>query len=161
MVMQDYKEKLNDGFESKFHIQYKKEKNGCWVWQAGKTDTGYGMFWTGKRTIGAHRISYVLHKGLIPKGMCIDHLCKNRACVNPDHMEVVTRGENARRGDHAESKKTHCAKGHPYDEKNTYWYRNHRICRTCARKKWYKWFLKNKNHRNEMLRKKYNKEVII
>lgn len=71
---------------------------GCWIWQRGKSSTGYGMVNHGGRVVGAHRMYYELLVGPIPNGLEIDHLCRVRACVNPDHMEPVTRAENVRRG---------------------------------------------------------------
>jgi hypothetical protein len=68
----------------------------------------------------AHRLSYEHHVGPIPDGLQIDHTCRNRKCVNPEHLEPVTNAENTTRQDHAERRKTHCPKGHPYDEANTY-----------------------------------------
>lgn len=86
--------------------------------------------------VHAHRLAYEAVKGPIPAGLQIDHLCRVRNCVNPDHLEAVTQQENVRRGRVGENtrSKTHCPQGHPYDEANTY--RNpagSRNCRTCHR----------------------------
>jgi hypothetical protein len=89
--------------------------------------------------LGAHRVSYEWAKGPIPDGMELDHLCRNPACVNPDHLEAVTHGANLHRSDSVTGKrsaKTECPRGHPYDEANTYIYTDrkgypHRQCRTC------------------------------
>lgn len=70
----------------------------CWVWQWCINKDGYGAVWDGTTMIGAHRHYYELHRGSIPPGMQIDHLCRIRACVNPDHLEVVTKVENNHRG---------------------------------------------------------------
>ncbi len=71
----------------------------CWEWQGTRTPGGYGQFSPEtSRHVYAHRYAWEQANGLIPPGLTIDHLCRNRACVRPDHMEVVTRGENTRRG---------------------------------------------------------------
>jgi len=109
--------------------------NGCIVWTGGKTAGGYGMF--APLTDGepakvmAHRWAYEHAVGAIPAGLDIDHLCRNRACVNPVHLEPVTREENIRR---AAAVKTHCPHGHEYTPENTYVRPGtvHRHCRTCA-----------------------------
>ena len=74
------------------------------------------------KTVYAHRLVYEMTVGPIPKGLCIDHLCRNTVCCNPAHLEPVTNGENIRRGRKPGShnrNKTHCSKGHPFDEANT------------------------------------------
>jgi hypothetical protein len=74
----------------------------CWIWQGKIAVTGYGMRYMGEDIEElAHRVYYEWFVGPIPRGLTIDHLCRVRACVNPAHMEPVTRGENVRRGDHS------------------------------------------------------------
>ena len=83
----------------------------------------------------AHRASYETFKGLIPKGLTIDHLCKNTLCVNPEHLEAVSLRENLLRGNGVSARnarKTTCRKGHPYDATN---YRGVRYCLVCEREK--------------------------
>lgn len=70
---------------------------GCWVWTAASNGRGYGRIWVDGRPHPAHRVAYEIHVGPIPAGMEIDHLCRNRGCVNPAHLEPVTRRENLRR----------------------------------------------------------------
>lgn len=108
----------------------------CWPWIGGHDSGGYGSFGEapGKPT-RAHRFSYELLVGPIPDGLVIDHLCRNRGCVNPTHLEPVTNEENLRRSPIRGKKplKTHCAQGHPFDEENTYYSAKQRVCRTCSR----------------------------
>jgi hypothetical protein len=78
---------------------YRIDENGCWIWlkHVDEASGGYGMAWDGRRMTSAHRVMYERHCGPIPAGMEIDHLCEVRACVNPGHLEVVTRSTNIRR----------------------------------------------------------------
>jgi len=73
-------------------------ETGCWDWKMRKSTAGYGLLTRGGRTLQAHRVLYERHVGPIPDGLEIDHLCRNRGCVNPSHLEAVTRSTNLRRG---------------------------------------------------------------
>lgn len=114
---------------------------GCWAWTGFVKPNGYGQIGLGKRGMGiahAHRVAYELYVGPIPTGMTLDHLCRVRCCVNPDHLEPVTNAENIRRGDSGKATgrqqraKTHCLRGHEYTPENTIWdRRGNRCCRAC------------------------------
>lgn len=108
----------------------------CWHWQGHVSQLGYGQFTMDGLTVLAHRFAYEDVVGPIPNGLVIDHLCRVRDCVNPEHLEVVTQAENTRRGLSGVLKPalTHCPSGHDYDEENTrYVQGKYPICRTCDR----------------------------
>lgn len=115
---------------------------GCWEWMGARLPCGYGVIKNPNGTTLAHRLLFEMLKGPIPAGLVIDHLCRNRACVNPAHMEPVTTLENIRRGDQGRwaKAKTHCPHGHEYTTENTGLTTRHseggrktRRCLTCAR----------------------------
>lgn len=113
------------------------ELGPCWLWTGAQAYNGYGFFRAGP-LVRAHRFAYEFFVGPIPEGLQIDHLCRVRNCVNPDHLEPVTGQENHRRGNSGklERERTHCPQGHPYDEANTRWWRGrNRHCRACDRER--------------------------
>lgn len=116
--------------------------SGCWLWTAAIANPqGYGRIGKDGKDNYAHRVSYELFVGPIPDGLQLDHLCRMRSCVNPQHLEPVTRQVNIRRGNNGGHNKikTHCPKGHPYSGDNLYIScvgrkgapNGSRICRTC------------------------------
>jgi hypothetical protein len=108
------------------------KKSKCWIWQGVVNHDGYGRFLVNGKYKMAHRFSYELKHGKIlpyPE-FEVDHLCKVRNCVNPDHLEVVKHVVNIRRG--GNSKKTHCIHGHIFDEENTLYTKSGaRQCKKC------------------------------
>jgi len=112
---------------------------GCWLWTGSLRD-GYGRIRINNQHQLAHRVSYETFVGPIPYGCQLDHLCRARNCVNPEHLEPVTCRDNIRRGHgHAalNATKTHCQSGHPYDQENTRVDRKgKRSCRACGRARW-------------------------
>lgn len=110
----------------------------CWEWTGARTKHGYGRVSIAGNVRQAHRVVWELLVGLIHDGFTLDHLCRNERCVNPDHLEPVTHGENVLRGYSPTSlnaRKTHCKNGHPFTQDNTYYEGHWRRCRTCNRAK--------------------------
>lgn len=119
-----------------FPVGYRVQENGCWDWVGAVHTNGYGLFWNNKKLRRAHRVFYEMTRGPIPKGLVIDHLCRNKLCVNPDHLEAVTQKENLSRGGGpipAYARRTHCHRGHALTPDNRYRSDPSRRCRACHR----------------------------
>ena len=114
----------------------------CWLWTASLHGKGYGQFNTGRRIMNAHIVVYELDRKFeVPRGLEIDHLCHVRTCMNPSHLEAVTKAVNILRGHSlmaVQARQTHCVAGHELSGSNVYWYgknKTHRMCRACKRRR--------------------------
>lgn len=142
--------------ETRFWAKVKKTK-GCWLWTGGKFQSGYGQFKYKTESVPkpkfkprkAHRISWELTRGLIPENKVVDHICRNRPCVNPNHLRIVTKKVNALENSLGPSainhSKTHCNNGHEFNSENTYLYgKNKRQCRICQKKNTFNYSMRKK-----------------
>jgi hypothetical protein len=120
-------------------LRVRQEPDGCWTW-LGSTRNGYGSVFTGSGLVGrrnrmAHRVAYELLVGPVSNDLTLDHLCRNRGCVNPDHLEPVSNRENILRSNSpaaVNARKTHCINGHEFSPENTAVSPNgHRACLKC------------------------------
>jgi len=104
-------------------LTFVNKTDNCWTWIGTKDARGYGRFAIKFKKYMAHRISYELFKGEIPNKLVIDHLCNNKPCVNPSHLEAITHKANTLRAGSpiaVNARKTHCVRGHPFNNQNTY-----------------------------------------
>ena len=109
--------------------------SGCWLWIGVRDRLGYGRRRFRGRLVMAHRVVWELEKSAVPPGMTLDHLCRNRSCVNPQHLQPVPHAVNVARGETGKynRQKTACPLGHLYTMDNTRIDRGSRRCRTCDR----------------------------
>jgi hypothetical protein len=121
---------------------YSEKVGECLEWRSWVDNGGYGRITVSRRNYAAHRVAYEVANGPIPDGLTIDHLCRNRKCINPDHLEAVSMRENILRSDSPPSlnaRKTHCSNGHPLAGDNLRkWNLNNggqRVCLTCTRER--------------------------
>jgi len=112
--------------------------DGCWGWTGTHDSGGYAKFSLNGSMANAHRFGYELYVGPIPVGMEVDHLCRNRGCVNPAHLEPVPKRVNVLRGygiPAVYARRDRCSRGHAFDEANTRHHGTARICRACERER--------------------------
>lgn len=128
---------LDLSIDERFWSRLMESESGCWEWQEYVDEKGYGRFWDGARTIRAHQYAFAALVGDVPDGLELDHLCKNRRCANPYHLDPVTHEVNMARSDNimlAFSDQTHCLRGHEFTTDNTYVKADGgRQCRDCSR----------------------------
>lgn len=122
--MKEWSEEWIEHYREMVGSLVRVDRNECWLWTRFLDRDGYGrMHFMGAQRM-AHRVSYMVFTGKIADGMTLDHLCRARSCVNPEHLEPVTQRENTMRGNtvaRRKSEQTHCIHGHAFDEKNTKW----------------------------------------
>jgi HNH endonuclease len=152
---------------SLFRAKYVVTDYGCWQWTAAKVSNGYGIFWNGKRNLLAHRWAFEQFVNTIPFGLELDHLCRNRGCVNPLHLEPVTHRENGRRGVAGMHRvatarlATHCKHGHALTDDNVRVginpnNRTYRICKACKREQRRSYYAANRDSINSKKREARN-----
>ena len=134
---------------TEFNYRTVADEKGCWLWQGNRNNQGYGFAYHDKKSRGAHRVSWMLNRGPIPEGQWVLHKCDNPPCVNPDHLflgdrrdnmiDCLKKGRIKNGGTEINKKKTHCPKGHPYSEENTYVWKGKgkrtpmRECKACKK----------------------------
>jgi hypothetical protein len=126
---------------------FPEPNSGCWLWGGALNRDGYGTIYVqGSKRKLAHRIIFESMRRPVPEGMHLDHLCRNRLCVNPDHLEIVSPRTNVLRGQGltaVNARKTHCVQGHALtadnvwlDKRKSHTARKCRICKAATIKRW-------------------------
>ena len=140
----------------KFDRHWIPEPNsGCYLWIGMQNELGYGIVVINSKRVRAHRIAYERQNGKIPYGLGIDHLCNNKSCVNPEHLQVSTNSDNTRR---YFSTITHCKSGHEFTEANTRIRPNGtRACRECARILGRRYHWNNRDRVLKQMKDRYNR----
>ena len=110
----------------------KVDKGVCWQWQ-GSLRSGYGLFWSNGQAVSAHRFAYEEQYGEIPLGLELDHLCRNKPCVNPNHLEPVTHAINMSRAYVKRNLTTYCKRGHPMEDAYIRKDNGKRQCQSCIK----------------------------
>lgn len=156
---------MENDIRSRIESRFIPEPNsGCFIWTGALNGGGYAMLTQKingvKRQRRAHRLYYELEKGPIPEGLTLDHLCRVRCCVNPDHLEPVTPVENVMRGESfyaRQARRTHCPQGHPYAGENLFFTKKgERKCRICDRIHALKWMRNNPERAKARRTKNYH-----
>lgn len=143
LSLSSYSTQDQESSEKRFwgYVRLSSESN-CWTWTKKLNPKGYGVFRVGRDRVKAHRYSWSLNRGDIPSGMVIDHLCENKACVNPSHLNLCTQRVHLLRYSDTRCgfRKSHCIHGHPLSGDNlVLGVRGHRLCRECRRLYRLKW----------------------
>lgn len=110
-------------------LEYEVDEKGCWIFAGCKDKAGYGIVKYQGKNCKAHRYMFQKHKGPIPDGLLIRHMCNTTSCINPSHLLLGTQAQNMQ--DKIESRKTFCAGGHELTYQNSYRYNNRTICKIC------------------------------
>ena len=158
--------KMDEKMKERFWIKVDKRiPDGCWEWKGAILKNGYGRFWDGERNVLAHRFVYELCIHRITEKQHLDHICSNRGCVNPSHLQVLSNRENILKGNGPTAKnfrKTLCKRGHILTagkfKQNGEW----RICLECAKETRRKWLRNNRETAREATRKwRANKRIAL